>query len=159
LRLHRHSLSNLLILGGTEAQRLSVASAFHLASPARGGPFVALDCARDEPRLWRALQLWLAPAERTAGVNPLRECEGGTLYLDSIDGLSVETQRLLLFLTRRLDESREEPSAALGPLRLAAGNAEDLTQAVNLRRFSNSLYDCLDKIRISLDRVPWRGAA
>lgn len=159
LRLHRHSLSNLVVLGGSEAQRLAAARAFHCASPARGGPFVALDCAREEARLRHALQLWLISDGAPAARNPLRECERGTLYLDAVEHLSDETQRLLLALTRRLEEDRQGAGPASGPLRLAVGNVEDLAEAVEQRRFSSALYDGLDKIRVRLGRVPWRGAA
>ncbi len=159
LRLHRHSLSNLLVLGGTETQRLDVARAFHRTSPVCGGPFVAIDCARDQARLGRALQLWQLPDAAPSAVNPLSECERGTLFLDSIECLSAETQRLLLALVRRLEAARTDSPSPPGPLRLAAGSTDDLAEAVEQRRFSAALYDCLDKIRVGLGRVPWRGAA
>ncbi len=158
LRLHRHSLSNVLVVGGTDIQRLDVARAFHRASPVRGGPFVAVDCAQDHATVWRALQLWLGSDEPPAA-NPLAECECGTLFLDSIELLPQESQRLLLALTRRLELAWEGAASPRGPLRLAAGNADDLAEAVEQRRFSAALFDSLDKIRVGLRRVPWRGAA
>jgi DNA-binding NtrC family response regulator len=120
---------------------------------------MALDCARDESKLRHALQLWLISDGVPAARNPLRECERGTLYLDAVEHLSAETQRLLLALTRRLEEDRQGAGPASGPLRLAVGNVEDLTEAVEQRRFSGALYDGLDKIRVRLGREPWRGAA
>jgi DNA-binding NtrC family response regulator len=159
LRLHRHSLSNLVVLGGSDAQRVEIARAFHRASPARGGRFVALDCSHEEGRLGLALRQWLVPAGEAAGPNSLRACESGTLFLDHVESLSAEAQRLLLGVTRRVEEGRVEQGGAPGPLRLAVGSAEDLADAVDERRFLGPLYDSLDKIQIRLGFMSWRGAA
>jgi DNA-binding NtrC family response regulator len=159
LRLHRHSLSNLIVLGGTGAERLAVARAFHRASPLRGAPFLGLDCGGEEPRLRCALQIWLLPETGGPWANPLHDCECGTLFLDSVGCLSSATQRLLLLFARRLHGDRTGARDEPGPCRLAVGSAEDLGGAVEERRFSPALYDCLDKIRIELAPVPKRGAA
>ncbi len=159
LRLHRHSLSNLVVLGGSEAQRAEIACAFHRSSPARGGPFVVLDCAREEQTLGLALRQWLVPGRDSPAANPLRDCENGTLFLAAVESLSAETQRLLLSMTRRAEEGFGGQESARGPLRLAVGSAEDLAEAVEERRFSGALYDSLDKIQIRLGFMPWRGAA
>jgi DNA-binding NtrC family response regulator len=147
------------VLGGTDEQRLAVARAFHEASPLRGGPFVAVDCARDELRLLRALQSWLMPEDAQPGANPLRESEGGTLFLDSVACLSASTQRQLLALARRLQQDPADLQGEPGPFRLEVGNAEDLAEAVAQRSFSAALYDCLDKIRVDLNQVRGRGVA
>lgn len=157
LRLHRHSLANLVVLGGTEAERLAVAQAFHRASPLRCGAFLALDCAREESRLYRALQSWLAPEGAPAGTQETVDC--GTLFLDAVGCLSDPTQRLLLVLARRMQCGPLESRTGPGPARLAVGSAEDLDEAVEERRFSGALYDCLDKIRVGLGQVARRGAA
>jgi len=157
LRLHRHSLSNLVVQGGTEAERLAIARAFHRASPLRRGAFLAIDCARDQPRLHRALQSWLAPEGAPPGPQEDREC--GTLFLDSVACLSPETQRLLLVLACRMQSGPQESRTGPGPFRLSVGSAESLGEAVEERRFSGALYDLLDKIRIDLGQMPRRGAA
>ncbi len=159
LRLNRRCRASLLVLGGTRAQRVAVARAFHAASPLRSRPFLAVDCAREESRLARGLQAWLLPDAGALSVNPLRESEGGTLYLDSVGCLSPSTQRLLLVLARRLQADAPEAPAEPTPYRLAIGNPEDLAEAVDERRFSEALLDCLDKIRVGLESVPGEGAA
>jgi DNA-binding NtrC family response regulator len=147
------------VLGGTVEQREAVARAFHQSSPVRRGPFLSVDCAREEPRLSRALQSWLMPDGAGGDPNPLRESERGTLYLDAVGSLSAPTQRLLLILARRLQGEPLTMGDGPGPFRLAAGSPEDLEEAVEQRRFSSALYDCLDKIRVGLGRLPRQGAA
>ena len=159
LRLHRHSLSNLLVLGGTESQRLAVARAFHRWSPLSQGPFVALDCMFDEPRLWRALQSWLTAGGPPFGANPLHACRRGMLYLESVGSLSDPSQRLLLIFARQLEPGSPAVLVEPRPLRLAVGNTEDLSEAVDRRSFSSALYDCLDKIRVEIGRIPKQGVA
>jgi DNA-binding NtrC family response regulator len=145
------------VLGGSGEQRLSVAQAFHRASPLGRGAFVAVDCARDEARLCRALQSWLVPDGEQSGAPAELEC--GTLYLDPVACLSPRAQGLLLALARNMQGTPLESRTGPGPLRLAAGNAEDLGVAVEERRFSGALYDFLDKIRVGLGQVSKRGAA
>ena len=120
---------------------------------------MALDCEHEEPRLWRALQSWLTTGGPGLEANPLGECERGTLYLDSIGCLSGATQRLLLILARRIEGGSSDSVTEPGPARLAAGNAEDLSEAVEQHCFSSSLFDCLDKIRVGIGRVWRQGAA
>jgi len=157
LRLHRHSLSNLLVIGGTPEERLTVARTFHRTGPLGRCTFLAVDCGRDEARLCRALQYWLVPD----GTPPASSAEVGcgTLYLDSIGCLSVRAQDLLLRLARRLQCGPHETRSGPGPLRLAAANAGTLDDAVAERRFSGALYDCLDKIRVELGQTSQQGAA
>jgi DNA-binding NtrC family response regulator len=145
------------VLGGSGEQRLSVAQAFHRAGPLGRGAFVAVDCARDEARLCRALQSWLVPESGPPGTPAELEC--GTLYLDPVGCLSARAQGLLLALACRMQGPPLESRSGPGPLRLAAGNDEDLDVAVEERRFSGALYDFLDKIRVALGQAPKRGVA
>jgi DNA-binding NtrC family response regulator len=118
-----------------------------------------VDCARDEALLSRALEFWLIPGCTQPAVAPLREVEGGTLYLDGVECLSASDQRLLLALARRLQGGGPDLRTEPGPFRLAAGSATDLGELVERRRFSGPLYDSLDKIRLELGPVPRRGVA
>lgn len=151
LRLHRHSLAHLLVVGGTCQDRLDVVRSFHEASPARGGPLVLVDCAREEHRLRRALQAWLAPDMVPLADDPVRSARTGTLFLDELDCLAPATQRLLLMLARWVGE---EPGSWRGPRRLAVGSGADLDAAVRRGAFSRALQDCLDKVRVELPCAP-----
>ena len=150
IRLHRHSLIHLLVLRGAAAERAHIANAFHRESPLRLGPFVALRCDRDETRLQAALRGSLAGADRDLGENPLRASEGGTLFLDGVERLSLETQRLLVGFLSGLSSANSSGEALAWAGRLAVGSAADLAGEVEAGRFLPSLYDSIDKIRIEL---------
>lgn len=147
LRLHRHSLVSILVIGGAAGEREAMARAFHRASPLRDRPFMTLDCGRDESTLRRALQGWLLPASGVPNPNPLRDVEGGTLFLDRLERLSARAQQQLLVLAHHI---RGGPGTALKmPARLAAGSAaprlDDPRPAI-----APELLDCLDKIRVEV---------
>mgnify|MGYP001607020996 CR=1 FL=1 len=153
IRLHRHSLTNVLVVGGTAERREQVARSFHHESPLRAGAFVRVDCTREEDRLRAALQEWTAAATTAIGsdMNPFRPAEQGTLYLDPVEHLSPDTQRLLLALARRLHG--EAVGSADGPCagRLVTGNPRGLSAAVSEGYFMAALYDALDKVRVELE--------
>jgi DNA-binding NtrC family response regulator len=119
-----------------------------------------VDCARREGGQHRALQAWLAiPSESRTVLNPLRECDQDTLFLDSVGRLSPPTQRLLLMLVRRI--GRDEPAGAIEPrpYRLAAGNSYELLDAFARLEFCGALFDALDKVRGEFGGLVHRGAA
>ena len=147
LRSHRHSLASLLVIGGQVDERQAVALAFHETGPLRQGPFVSVDCSRHESKLRTALEAALTQANSAAGASPVLAAWGGTLHLDSLDSLSIETQRLLLCLVHRLQSDQES-----WPLRLSVGAARGLDEVVSAGRFLPALYDGLDKIRFELQR-------
>ena len=160
LRLHRSGSSSLLVVGGTRTQRESAVRAFHCNSVVRGRPLVIVDCARDDADLSWALKMWLAvPFELRTTTNPLRECDQGTLYLESVGQLSLPTQRLLLLLARRIGRDEPEYTIEPAPYRLAAGDGYELLDAVARGEFSGALFDALDKVRGEIGGNLRRGAA
>lgn len=162
IRLHRHSLANLLVLGGTSEERAEVARGFHQGSPLHAGPVVAVDCRSEEARLRSSLESLLACTSRTRAENPMWSAARGTLFLDSIESLSEPTQRLLLTFAERFAPGRDEGQEVEGidwVGRLSAGSSEDPTIAVAEGRFLEALYDHLDKIRVELGPVRHVGVA
>lgn len=143
LRQNRNSLTPVLVQGGTAERRATMARAFHEQSPVHAGTFSALDCRHDEALLASALRCWLSVIERSSPANPLRACSHGTLFLDHIESLSRETQRLLHLLLCHRDESA-------GCARLTVGSHTDLDEAVANGAFLPELLDSVDKIRIAL---------
>jgi DNA-binding NtrC family response regulator len=148
LRLHRHSLVSVLVTGGTAREREAMACAFHRASPLRDRPFMTLDCGRDQTPLRRALQSWLQPARGGLSPNPLRDVEGGTLFLDRLERLPAPAQQQLLVLARHIQRG---PGAGANPMpaRLAAGSAA-LPLDDSPKGIVPELLDCLDKIRVEV---------
>jgi DNA-binding NtrC family response regulator len=158
VRLHRHSLSHILVLGGDAGERAAVARSFHNESPMRSGPFVSLNCRLDEPTLRIALRCWLTATGRETCANPLWSAERGTLYLESVGRLSMGTQRqLLAFASQQTTLPSGCGSRWVG--RLAVGNDEDPWDLVAQHRFLGALADVLDKIRVELNSRRKGGAA
>jgi len=137
-----------LILGGSAHDRGQLARSLHRDSPHRAGSFVRLEADREEAQLSLALQEFLSAAGATEE-NPIRQAAGGTLFIDSIAGLSLHSQRLLLELVSRT----EGTAAGLCRWRLVTGNRGDLSPEVEAGRFLAALYDCLDKLRIQLEKA------
>ena len=150
IRLHRHSLTHVLVVGGTAALRDQVARAFHRESPLRNGAFVPVDCAKDEDRLRVALRAWTGEGG-PADPNPLQAAEQGTLFLDAVERLSLDSQRLLLALARRMHG--EPGGGSEGPCagRLVVGNPRTLDEVVSDGRFLPALHDAVDKVRVDLE--------
>lgn len=151
----RHDLMNVLILGGSPEERLAVASAVHRDSRPGGGSLVAVDARQDDGRVRRGLEAWISDRGAETEDDFLRFSDLGTLFVDSIASLSVETQRLMLAFTRRLADRFFDDSETSWFGRLAVGETRGLPAAVAQGRFSTALYDALDKVRIELPR---RGA-
>ena len=138
----------MLVLGGSAEDRTQLARSLHRESANHAGAFVRLDSDRDEATLAVALQEFLSAAGATNG-NPILQAAGGTLFIDSIASLSPHTQRLLLELVSRTDGT----AAGLCRWRLVTGTGTDLSPDVEAGRFLTALYDCLDKLRIQLEKA------
>jgi len=150
MRLHRRSLTHLLLMGGTAADRACLALAFHRASPLRRGPFLQVKGDRDGARLQRSFQSALLTTDGVAPDDLLRAAEGGTLFVDRVEKLSLATQGLFLRFLDRLSpaECGEVPAVWLG--RITVGSVAPLESAVATGRFLPALFDCLDKVRVEL---------
>ncbi len=145
VQLHRHSLMNVLLTGGSAQGRAALARTLHDSSPVASGPFVRLDCREDELLLAASLRLRRSSAAGRA-FDPLRACARGTLYLDRVEALSRDTQRLL---AATLGEPTEGAPAWVG--RLIAGCGVELMGACDEGQFLRELFDVLDKVSWVLD--------
>jgi DNA-binding NtrC family response regulator len=147
LQLHRHSLATLLVTGGQSEHRRAVAYAFHETGPLRDGPFVYVDCRRDELRLRAGLQSCFSRAAGDGvGNDVVLAAWGGTLYLDHVTVLRPSTQKLVVLALERAGRDGTDS----WPLRLGAGDDHDLELAVRSGSFLPSLHDALDKIHVDL---------
>ena len=149
-RPHRSPLPNLLVIGGTAADRVAIAGALHRDSRLRGKPFYVTGAGAYEGLLRTSLRSWagLAPAGA-----PLA-CAGGTLFVDQIALLPRDIQELLIPLATRLAGETGESAPVAGPARLAAGSREDPVLHVAAGRLLPTLYETLDKLIIQLGTAP-----
>lgn len=122
-----------------------VARAIHGASARAERPFVPIHCA-SLPESAHEVELFGVASGGMPGVTEsrrgrLEEADGGTLYLDEVDGLSALTQASLL---RALQESavRRVGSSEVFPVdvRVICSSTEDLEDAVKAGRFREDLY-------------------
>ncbi len=129
------------VYGGRQAQRPG------LGGEAEGPPFVTVHCAHLEPTLahsllFGALKGSFTSAHRTI-VGAVKLADRGTLFLDDVDALPLETQAKLL---RFLDRGEYEPlghgerTPLVANVRVVAGTNVDLRAAVRERRFREDLY-------------------
>ena len=142
-------MANLLVAGAHAADRVQVAREFHESSRLRRGPFVVASARSQDWTLvfFRAL----SGQPRIDLSSPLAAAESGTLFIDEIEALPHDAQRLMLeFLNRgRSVGARDSGWAGL----IAVGSADDLGWRVARGEFLPALYDSLDKIRVNLSLV------
>ena len=146
-------LANELIAGGDRVERLTLARWHHDASRLRRGPFVAVRANRPE---WPTA-LILEITRSAAGHDTLlRRAEGGTLFVDEIELMDADTQRMFFEFLRRARAEGPHDGGWAG--RIAAGTALDPEALVAGGRFHAPLLDALDKIRTTPGRSLLRGA-
>ena len=150
------ALAVALVIGKEAGERESVARAMHREQRGPDGPFLRIDCESDERLLRQALQSWLA-GSRNYSPQFLARLEGGSLFLDGVEALGVETQSLLLdFMNRASGVVGDFEGAPVGPSQLwkgqlIAGSETGLRRVVRDRGFLSGLADRLEKVRIVLD--------
>jgi DNA-binding NtrC family response regulator len=151
------ALAVALVIGKSAGERESVARAMHRDQRGPDGPFHRIQCGTDEGLLRQALQSWLAGSSRNDSPQFLTRLESGSLFLDGVEALGVETQSLLLdFMNRSSGVADEAEGASDGPSQpwngqLIAGSEFELRRAVRDRGFLSGLAERLEKVRIVLD--------
>jgi two-component system response regulator HydG len=147
-----------LVLGKSPGERESVARAVHRFHCGPDGPFLRLQCGREESLLRQGLQSWLAespPGEQSPRL--LERLEGGSLFLDEVEALGPESQELL---AKFIDRSSGSAGAVEGSPRppgqpwkgqLIVGSSRSLRALTGEGGFASALADRLEKVRIVLD--------
>jgi DNA-binding NtrC family response regulator len=147
--------ARVLITGESGTGKERVAKAIHDTSRRRGGPFVPLACAAiPHPLLESEIfgherGAFTDAKERKAG--RFERANGGTLFLDDIDDMPLETQVKLL---RVLQEGVVEPLGAQKGLpvdvRVIAATKVDLAGAVEDGEFREDLFYRLNVVPVDL---------
>ncbi len=146
----------LLIRGETGTGKSRLARWCHGRSRRHGGPFVVLDllAVPDQTRTgelfgWRRGAFTGAMRDHEGAVS---RAEGGTLFIDEVDKLSLEAQAMLL---RLLEEKVYRPlgddgAARAADVRFIVGTNIDLGQAVREGRFRADLLYRIDVLPVAL---------
>ncbi|AJX80461.1 sigma-54 dependent transcriptional regulator [Burkholderia pseudomallei] len=148
-----------LVSGETGTGKELTAAAIHQHSARRAGPFVAVNCGAIPPHL---LQSELFGYERgaftgasTRKIGHVESANGGTLLLDEIGDLPLESQASLLrFLQERTIHRLGGSEPVPVDVRIVSATHVDLRGAMNEGRFRADLYHRLCVLRV--DQPPLR---
>lgn len=142
-----------LITGPNGTGKERIAAILHANSPARQGPFVAVNCGALPPELMEA-ELFGAEAGAFTGAQRARPgrfelAQGGTLFLDEVGNLPPSGQVKLL---RVLESGDYVPLGAGKPrmasARILSATNADLPALIREGRFREDLYYRLNAIEI-----------
>lgn len=138
--------SPVLILGATGTGKELAASAVHMASPRREGPFVSINCAAIPKELFESEVFGYVPgafsgAHKDGKVGQIELADQGTLFLDEIGDLPLHAQVKLL---RVLEEKKLCRLGSSQPrsvdFRLVAATNRDLRGMIAAGTFREDLY-------------------
>jgi two-component system nitrogen regulation response regulator NtrX len=138
--------SRVLIAGAPGAGKETVARMIHTKSRRAEGPFVALNCAILAPEKFEQELFGVEAAADASGpsrrVGVLERAHGGTLLLDEVSEMPLETQGKI---ARVLQEQSFERVGGSGSrvkvdIRVIASTARDLTGEIAAGRFREDLY-------------------
>ena len=133
-----------LILGNTGTGKEHLANKIHRRSLRANKPYIKVDCGSLSKDLAASAFFghvkgaFTGATEEKAGY--FLEAQGGTLFMDEVENLSIETQRMLL---RAMEERSYRPVGGKQDrrmdVRIIAATNEDLCQAVAEKRFRKDL--------------------
>jgi two-component system response regulator PilR (NtrC family) len=147
--------ATVLVIGESGTGKELVAQAVHGSSPRRDKPFVSLDCSALTPGLLESELFGHVKGAFTGAVvakpGLFEVAHHGTLFLDEVSNLSLETQGKLL---RVLESSEIRPVGGVDTkkvdIRLVAATNRDLADAVTLGQFREDLFYRLNVVPIEL---------
>ena len=155
VRLVAPTCMSVLILGENGTGKEHIAQHIHTQSKRADKPFMAVDCGSLSPTLAQSAFFGhVKGAFIGADANKIgyfQEAESGTLFLDEVGNLPMETQQMLL---RAIQERRYRPVGAKGDktadVRIVTATNEDLQKAVAEKRFREDLLYRLKEYTITV---------
>ena len=150
------SMSTVFLQGESGTGKEMFAQAIHNASPEAKGPFVAINCAAIprnliESELFGYEEGAFTGAKRGGRPGKFELANGGTIFLDEIGDMPLETQASLL---RVLQEKQVVRIGGYTPIpvkiRVIAATNRDLKEEVRKGNFREDLYYRLDVISITI---------
>ncbi len=145
----------ILIEGETGTGKELAAKAIHALSPRREQPFVAVNCAAIPKELIES-ELFGHEKGAFTGASSAREgkfelADGGTIFLDEIGDMSLDTQAKVLRALEEREIQRVGGSRSLPvDVRVIAATNKDLRGAVEEGRFREDLFYRLNVVSIKM---------
>jgi DNA-binding NtrC family response regulator len=144
-----------LITGEPGAGVDAVALELHLRGRPSSSPYVAIDCAADDPagvdRLLFGQPQGASPTdlESVAADSYIAAARGGTLFLQNVTELRASAQAQLARIARD-GEVRIDGAPVATSIRLVASASPEIDADVHAHRFRSDLYRRLSTVRIDL---------
>lgn len=155
IRMVAETRSTVLIQGESGTGKELIARAVHDASPRRGQPFVAVNCAALPASLIESELFGHAKGAFT-GANEQRQgkfaaAQGGTLFIDEIAEMQPELQsKFLRAIENRSITPLGSNEEITTDVRIIASTHQDLTARIATGEFRQDLYYRLNVVRIEL---------
>jgi two-component system, NtrC family, nitrogen regulation response regulator NtrX len=145
--------SRVLITGPSGSGKELTARLIHAQSVRADGPFVVLNAPTITPENMESELFGVeATADRPRRVGALEEAHGGTLYLDEVADMPLETQAKILRVLVDQNFQRVGGSARVHvDVRIISSTSRDLAQAITDEQFREDLFHRLSVVPI---RVP-----
>jgi two-component system nitrogen regulation response regulator NtrX len=142
--------SRVLISGPAGAGKELTARLIHAQSGRAAGPFVVINAPTMAPERMEAELFGVeANGERARSVGALEEAHGGTLYLDEVADMPLETQSKILRVLVDQNFQRVGGSARVHvDVRIISSTSRDLAEAITDGRFREDLFHRLSVVPI-----------
>jgi len=156
------SSAPVLITGESGTGKELVARAMHERSAWKNGPFVAINCGAIPTTLISSELFGYEKGAFTGAaarkIGRIEAAEGGTVFLDEMGDLPLETQvHLLRFLQEKTIERVGSCKSITINTRVIAATNINLRQAVTEKRFREDLYYRLNVLTLALPPLRERG--
>lgn len=151
-----------LVTGESGTGKELVARALHRLGPRRAGPLVAVNAAALPATLVESELFGYAPgaftgADRKGRKGRFEQAEGGTIFLDEVGDMPLETQaKLLRVLQERAVEPLGGDRAIPVDFRLITATHHDLPSLVEQGRFRLDLYYRISTVSLEVPRLAER---
>ena len=149
------SMHPVMIFGESGTGKALVAQSIHANGPHSTKPFVLVDCTSLGPVLLEST-LFGDPTGSSGNADLqkkglLASTQGGTIFLDEIEGLSLELQgKLIRALSEKEIRTPNDAKATRVSVRVLAATSQNLTQMVREGLFRMDLYRLLSVVNLKI---------
>lgn len=151
--------STILLRGESGTGKELVAGAIHYNSLRSKRPFVKVNCSAQSEAMLDAELFGINQAEQKKKTGKFELADGGTLFLEEVADLPVDTQRKLVHvLSDRVIPTSSDTAPVPVNVRLIVSSARDLDAAVSAGDFSGELYNAIGTFSVFLPPLRERKA-